>query len=276
MGLLGCCRAILPVFFIFCSFGVHNHILAADASKYIFIDEVRTDMDAYCLTVFYGTEVEKFSLKILSVVRNHRPGQDMILVIGTDERFKHSSAVHGCSGSPVYIDGRLAGALAAGWDGSLDALYLVRPIEDMLAVGTAPALQAHAPASASVLSYDFSKPLDLAAYYEESMARLSARANTADLCLPLSGTIGTETIQQYAGALRGMGLLPVAGASQPAGSVDISSAFEPGGVLALVLCGGDISLAATGTVTDVVGDQIFGFGHSFQRRRPCQPAHRRR
>lgn len=262
MGLFGSFKAFLPAF-LFCSLAIHNCVFADDSSKYISVDEVRTDMDAYCLTVFQGTEVEKFPLKILSVVRNHRPGQDMILVIGTDERFQHSSAVHGCSGSPVYIDGRLAGALAAGWDGSLDSLYLVRPIEDMLAVGTAPALQAHAAASGSVLSYDFDRPLDLAAYYNDSMARLSARAGTNDMCLPLSGTIGTETVQPFAGALKGMGLLPVAGAGQPAGSVDISNTFEMGGVLSLVLCGGDISLAATGTVTDIVGDQVFGFGHSF-------------
>jgi len=263
MGFFSRLRAFLPAFLIFCAFPVQKSVFAADPSKYISVDEVRTDMDAYCLTVFHGTQVEKFPLKILSVVRNHKPGQDMILVIGTDERFQHSSAVHGCSGSPVYIDGRLAGALAAGWDGSLDSLYLVRPIEDMLAVGTAPALQAHGAPAQSVLSYDFNKPLDLAAYYQDSMARLSARANTNHMYLPLSGTVGPEAVQQFAPALKGMGFLPVAGASQPAGSVDISDTFEPGGVLALVLCGGDISLAATGTVTDIVGDQVFGFGHSF-------------
>ena len=108
-----------------------------DTSKYISIDEVRTDMEAYCLTVFYGTEIEKFDLEILSIVQNSKPGQNMILVKGTDERFAKTSAVHGCSGSPVYIDGRMAGALAAGWDGSLESLYLVRPIQDMLEVGIA-------------------------------------------------------------------------------------------------------------------------------------------
>ena len=98
---------------------------ALDSSQYIGIDEIRPDMDAYCLTVLSGTAVEKFGLKILSIVRGAQPGQDMILVLGTDERFQHSSAIHGCSGSSVFIDGRLAGALAEGWDGSLDALYLV-------------------------------------------------------------------------------------------------------------------------------------------------------
>jgi len=64
-------------------------------------------------------------------------------------------------------------------------------------------------------------------------------------------------------ALKGMGLLPVAGAAMPLGQADVTGGFEPGGILSLVLCGGDISLAATGTVTEIVGDQVYGFGHSF-------------
>ena len=148
----------------------------------ISLDEVRPDMDAYCLTVFSGSKVEKFPLKVLSVVRNQRPGQDMILVLGTDERFNQAGAVHGCSGSPVYIDGRLAGALAAGWDGSLDSLYLVRPIKDMLEVGTAQGTKVSASTTAA---FDFSQPLDLEVYYRQYMERLQERRTDNDLLLPL-------------------------------------------------------------------------------------------
>ena len=101
------------------------------------VDEVRKDMEAYCLSVFEGTKVEKFPMKVLSVVRDWEPKRDAILVVGTDPRFIHAGTVHGCSGSPVYIDGRLAGALAAGWDGSKDPLYFVTPIKYMLEVGSA-------------------------------------------------------------------------------------------------------------------------------------------
>ena len=107
-----------------------------DSSRYISVDEIRTDMDAYCLTVFEGTEIEKFGLKVLSVIRNQRPGRDAILVMGTDDRFKHVGPVRGCSGSPVYIDGRLAGALAASWTFAQDPLYIATPIESMLTIAT--------------------------------------------------------------------------------------------------------------------------------------------
>ena len=83
-----------------------------DKSRYITVDEIRPGMEAYCLTVYKGTEIEKFDLDVLDVLYNWRAGKNGILVQGTDERFIHTGPVHGCSGSPVYIEGRLAGALA--------------------------------------------------------------------------------------------------------------------------------------------------------------------
>jgi len=109
--------------------------ISLDSSRYITVDEVKPGMKAYCLTVFEGTEVEKFDLEVLDVVRDFRPGMDAILVKGLDERFIHTGPVGGCSGSPVYIEGRMAGALAFGWTFSKDPLYGVTPIKDMLRVG---------------------------------------------------------------------------------------------------------------------------------------------
>ena len=120
-------------------------------------------MDAYCLTGYKDAEIEKFPLEVLSVVRDIRPGRDAILVQGTDERFIHTGPVWGCSGSPVYIDGRLAGALAFTWSFSKDPLYGVTPIEDILKVG-----QETQNSKLKTQNYgmgfvfDFSKPVDFA------------------------------------------------------------------------------------------------------------------
>ena len=240
---------------------------ALDTSKYIGIDEIRTDMDAYCLSVFSGTEVEKFDLKILSVVRGSKPGQDMILVVGTEERFQHSTTVRGCSGSSVFIDGRLAGALAAGWPGSLDALYLVRPIEDMLEVGS---VESPVPTNNMAASaFDFSQPLDIENYYQQSISQLQSQGHDSRMYLPLSSSLPTETLMQHDIALKGMGFLPVAaGGMLPSRSFEEVGEYERGGVLTLVFCGGDISLAATGTVTEVIGDQVYAFGHAAEGRGP--------
>jgi hypothetical protein len=255
-------RCFSPWFCCFFSFN-RGASFALDTSKYIPLDEIQTDMEAYCLTVFSGTEVEKFGLKILSVVRNTKPGQDMILVLGTDERFQHSSAVHGCSGSPVFIDGRMAGALAAGWDGSLDSLYLVRPIEDMLEVGSVESSLAKD--NSGSFQFDFSQPLDLESYYQQSMRFFQARQRDSQMYLPLSSSLPMHFVEQYDNAFKSMGIMPVGtGGLLPSRSFEEAGDFEQGGVLALVFCGGDISLAAVGTVTEVIGDQVYGFGHPFR------------
>lgn len=233
-----------------------------DKTKYISIDEVKVGMEAYALTVLYGTAIEKFPVKVLSVVRNKEPGSDMILVVVTDERFKNTGAIHGCSGSSVFIDGRLAGALAAGWDGSVEPLYLVRPIEDMLAVGTAPKASASGAATAGRLALDLSGPLDLAAVYEQAAAAMT-RQHTGT-AMPLATSLPAEVCRSLADSFEMMGVRPLSGAI--AGSADgetIDVPIERGGVLAAVLCSGDINLAAVGTVTEVVGEKVYGFGHSF-------------
>src|SRR6056297_3163940 len=101
------CSVILFFVVLSCVYG-----FCGENDGYIGIDEIKTDMDAYCLTVYQGTEVEKFDLDIIYVGKNisagSKPSRNAILVKGTDPRFVHSGPVHGCSGSPVYIDGRLA------------------------------------------------------------------------------------------------------------------------------------------------------------------------
>lgn len=145
-----------------------------DAGRYISVDEVRPGMEAYCLTVYKGTEVEKFGLEVLSVVRDYGPGRDAILVQGTDERFIRTGPVAGCSGSPVYIDGRLAGALAFGWFYSKDALYGVTPFEEMLRVGRSGGGKDGAVKGGGAgggYSFDFSRPIDFAEVEREIASR---------------------------------------------------------------------------------------------------------
>ncbi|MCK4886476.1 MAG: hypothetical protein KAS96_03750, partial [Planctomycetes bacterium] len=66
-----------------------------DSSKYITVDEIKPGMEAYCLTCYKGSKIEKFKLEVLSVVKGFRPGKDAIMVQGTDERFIHTRPVAG-------------------------------------------------------------------------------------------------------------------------------------------------------------------------------------
>ena len=242
--------------------GLSSAFAELDTTRYIPVSEITTDMDAYCLTVLEGIEIEKFPLKILSIVHNEEPGRDRILVIGTDERFKHVGSVHGCSGSPVYIDGRMAGALSAGWDGSIDPLYLVTPIEDMLRIR-------------EVQQQDNTRPIQFEADYlmePEKFAkrfyqRLEQSRSLSKTTVPL--IFSTPEIPGFDtyGTLKKMGLFPVFSSGfMEAGSASLGAdqdQIAPGGVLASPICMGDINLAAVGTATEVVGNRVYAFGHSF-------------
>ena len=91
------------------------------------------------LTVFQGSKPEPFKVRVVSVLRNFLPKQDVILIRAEDPRVEHSGIVAGMSGSPVYIDGKLVGAVAYAWSFAKEPLGGVTPIETMLGRARAPA-----------------------------------------------------------------------------------------------------------------------------------------
>jgi len=241
-----------------------------DDDKYISIDEVRPGMDAYCLTVYEGTRIERFDLEVLSVVRNMRPGRDAILVQGTDERFIRTGPVAGCSGSPVYIEGRLAGALAFGWTFSKDALYGVTPVKDMLEVGQQ--VGRGSPSSHGQpmsFSFDFSKGLDLSEAFKQVISTGIQQQSGLGIAQPLpcpmvvSG-MPASAVEQLDSLVRSLGFVAASGTGASASSnkkPDVELA--PGSCLGVSLVTGDFTLDVIGTVTEVVDDKVFGFGHHF-------------
>lgn len=242
-----------------------------EAARYITLDEIEPGMSAYCLTVYKGTEVEKFDMEIVSVARDFRPGRDIILAKGTDPRFIHTGIVGGCSGSPLYIEGRLAGALALGWSFSKDPLYGVTPIEDMLAVGSSPT--AARPASAG-LNLDFSKPLDLESIYERIIsAPPLARKNADPAVLPLpliASGISAGALEPLKNILEPAGFVTLTGGGGIDPQQTENVTLECGSALTVPLVYGDIKLTTLGTVTEVTGDKVYGFGHAFLGYGPVQ------
>ena len=95
--------------------------------------DVKPGMVGEALTVFQGTKPEPFKVRVVSVMRNFLPKQDVILIRAEDPRVEFSGIVAGMSGSPVYIDGKLVGAVAYAWSFAKEPLGGVTPIESMLA-----------------------------------------------------------------------------------------------------------------------------------------------
>lgn len=227
-----------------------------DPQRYISIDEIRPGMEGWALTVLEGTKIEKFPLKVLSIVRNAEPGMDYILVVATDEVSRHVGAVQGCSGSPVYFDGRMAGALAATWDEAIDPLYLVRPIADMLKIETSPESALPAPPVIQVADL-----IDLPSAERRYLDYLQKTFASRRSVLPLAVSLPDGSLDSIQPVLRTLGFQSISG-SASAGSTDADQVrIIPGGVLGIPLCSGDISISAVGTATEVIGDKVFGFGH---------------
>ncbi|MDD5064622.1 MAG: SpoIVB peptidase S55 domain-containing protein [Phycisphaerae bacterium] len=253
-----------------------------DPTKYISVDEIRPGMEAYCLTVYKGAEIEKFGLEVLSVVRDVEPGKDAILVQGTDERFIHSGPVWGCSGSPVYIDGRMAGALAYSYFFSKDPLYRVTPIREILRAGYQrnPAGKPRAAGAARdirepAFTFDFSRPIDFAEINRQiTTSRLPAKNSrgglTSLVCPLVTSGLPAEVCEQLNASIEPFGLAAVSGVSGAGTSNAVKNVWQPndvklapGACLAVPLVSGDITMAAIGTVTEVSGDKVYAFGHGF-------------
>ncbi|MHC4889410.1 MAG: SpoIVB peptidase S55 domain-containing protein [Planctomycetota bacterium] len=235
-----------------------------DPAKYISIDEIQPGMKAYCLTCYSGTKIEKFDLDVISVIRNYNPGRDTILVQGTDERFIHTGPVWGCSGSPVYIDGRLAGALAVAWTYSKDPLYGVTPIEEMLCVGRGGRPEKSAAQRAFV--FDFSRPIDFAEIDRQiTTPRLSGKSNLTGAVLPfplITSGLPAQVAEQLNALVKPFGLAVISGVGGGVGfNKDEDIQLAPGACLVVPFVTGDITMEAIGTATEIIGDKVYAFGH---------------
>lgn len=251
----------------FCAASQQPHNTDLDKTKYISIDEIKPGMEAYCLTTYKDTKIEKFPLDVLSVARNVRPARDMILVQGTDDRFIHTGPVAGCSGSPVYIEGRLAGALAYAWFFSKDPLYGVTPIEEMLEVGKA-ASAGHKTLPGPAFGFDFSRPLDFEQIYEKVLnypvQNYSPAGMTALPCPLITSGLPAQAVEKLDESLRPFGFFAVSAIAAAPNTKHANDAkLLPGASLVVPLVRGDIRIEAVGTATEIVGDEVYAFGHSF-------------
>jgi hypothetical protein len=266
----GTFRLILLLVFSLLSTSAWGGSEQLDKSKYITIDEIQAGMKGYCLSCLKDTKVEKFELEVISVVYNMDAGRDAILVKVDDERFMYAGVIAGCSGSPVYIDGRLAGAMAFGWSNSKDPLYGVTPIKDMHEAGRGGGSAEDLGAGLGSVIFDYTRPLDFAEIdkrfkgFLESRTQYSGGMPTLRCPVVISGL--PECVAERLGTeLEPFGLMAVAGSgggaskSSAARSSDVQ--LEPGSSLVVPLVTGDIMVLATGTATEVIGDTVYGFGH---------------
>ncbi len=220
------------------------------------LGQVRPGMQGYAYTIFAGDQVEKFGLEVIGVMPNFLgPRQSIILVQLKGPKVEHTGVVAGMSGSPVYLEGKLAGALSLKLGiFTKEPLAGVTPIEDILH----PPSQASSVAGASqAVPQQLSLPSDAA-----SRTGLPSGSALEPIETPLvfSGFQPTA-LHQFAGQLQGYGLVAAQGGTVASRPDDAQLA--PGDMAGMVLVQGDASINSACTVTAVLGSQVFLCGHPF-------------
>jgi len=224
------------------------------------LKDLKPGMHGTGKTVFASGRVEDFQVEILGVLENIGPKQSLILARLSGGPLEKTGVMQGMSGSPVYIDGKLVGAVAMAFPFSKEPITGIRPIEDMVRVGTAPlepVRHARAPLANSDLTAMLPRP-------EEA---LSGEMRMVDIATPVWFSGFTRSaIEQFAPQLKALGLEPrqgVAGGGRVEPRMGDRSALQPGSMISVELMTGDMSIGADGTVTYVDNDKVYAFGHRF-------------
>jgi len=243
-----------------------------DQARILPVARVHAGMRGYALTVFHGDRIEKFDIKVLGVLPKMNSGRPLILVrAGGGLLSKRPiNIAEGMSGSPVYIGGKIIGAVAYTGEFSKEPLALVTPIEDMLALwdgrlpADAPGAIPHSGSNAAQVSesnFNIHIP-----------AMESAAATTFHpIAVPLTASgFGPDSLAEIS---RGLARLPVSVRSGP-GRMEPSRniPLKEGSSVAFSLVTGDAEMSAIGTVTYRRGNRVLAFGHKFLSAGPlCAP-----
>jgi hypothetical protein len=249
------------------------------------VADVRPGQQATVRTVFAGDSIETFEAIILGVLPGGRADGDIILARATSPRVIASGVAQGMSGSPVYVDGRVVGALSSGWQFSKEPIFGITPIGEMLEVLDRPE-SARDDGTSGMTGVDPA----------QALPRLREYAWTDDPAAPAppappAGRPGALALPLAAGGLvpeampvvrdlfaaSGFTVTPGGRAKTPQAAEAARASLVPGAPVAVDVLRGDLNFSAIGTITYRDGDRVLLFGHPFfqsgEVRLPLSTAH---
>jgi hypothetical protein len=215
-------------------------------------------------TVLKGNKIEEFDVEVVSVLTD-QPGQDLILVKTSGDVIDRTGGIaSGMSGSPVYIDGKLIGAVGYGWQLADHKIGMVTPIESMLdifeldkKIESEDVINLKEPIKIGDREY---KRIYFSEDSQEVVDKDTMLATAVSTPLMVSGIKGRAK-DRLAESLDDYKLVPVNGGGLSPSVEDTD--LEPGSAVAVQLVRGDINVSAIGTVTYREGNKILAFGHPF-------------
>ena len=235
---------------------------ASIAQTFFPLKDVHPGLRGNGRTVFNGNKIEEFQVQILGVLENLTPKQTIILAKLSGGPLEETGVMQGMSGSPVYIDGKLLGAVALGFPFSKQAIAGIQPIEQMIAdspltyqrqAGLTPFFRSSHQDTPSILNAS------------QPFTSSSSIGNLTEIFTPLALSGFTpRTVQTFAAEFHKLGLDPQqgVGAGTPK-SQSLTGTVLPGSMISVQLLSGDMAISADGTVTYVDGRHVYAFGHRF-------------
>src|SRR6202521_4068299 len=259
------------------------------ATTQMAVSDIRPGMVGIGHTVFDGTHVEEFKAHILGVLENVIGAQrNLILARLEGGPLANTGVIAGMSGSPVYIDGRLIGAVSYSLGSfSKEPIAGITPIEEMTdatSLGAAQArpraarVQLDFPLTPENLTMSFRRALNWNRPFAErshdaQLVGVSSVAGFADdqlgtLLRPIATPLvmsgfDTDVAALLGSSFRDQGFIPTGGSASGAGSGEMpfEGPLKPGDAIGVNFLTGDMELGATGTVTHIDGDRVYAFGH---------------
>lgn len=264
-------------------------------SRLMPVAEVKPGMVGIGRTVFEGAELSEFKAHIIGVLRNVQgPKRDLILARLEGGPLAKTGVAAGMSGSPVYVDGRLIGAVAYSIGAfPTEAIAGITPIHEMT---DATALATRRSGEAARLELPVT-PESLATAMRQAYQRLAPfamrgadvravgipdaeGAQLATMLRPIATPLlmsGFEpaAVRLLESIFADAGFKPVAagagaGRASAAERAAMNGPLREGDAIGISLVGGDVEMGATGTVTHIDGDRIYGFGHPFFNMGPAE------
>jgi hypothetical protein len=231
------------------------------------LKDLKPGMHGTGRTVFNGNKIEDFQVEILGVLDNIGPKESLILARLSGGPLEHTGVMQGMSGSPVYVDGKLVGAVAMAFPFAKDPIAGIRPIEAMLRTSTTatpPSPEPTAPGQRVAVALN---ERDLTRRIPRAEPVLGGEARMIDIATPVSfGGFSRATLDAFAPQLRAVGLEPRQGVTS-GGKIEPAMGnpadLKPGAMISVQLMAGDLSVGADGTVTLIDGNRLYAFGHRF-------------
>ena len=281
-------RYVLGLLIVINTFGFlfAQEVAAPDtgSGEFMFVEEIKPGMQGYGISAFKDNQLERFDVEILGVMFNSFPEMDMILARLSGPQFKEMPVISGMSGSPVYINDRLIGAVAYGWPFSMEPIAGITPIKNMMEVFEQTNEKPHPPESVPPEEFLASKSAQEKTPEKNAKEKSSVTIQTNSLPFlmqrkneypesitlePLGAPLivsgcHSSLMKRIQGIFANTPFMPVMGGGARVLNPKLRDLpIENGSGISIPFVSGSMDIAAVGTVTYRKGNKLVAFGHPF-------------